>query len=46
MIIYSEDLTPTGFRLADLTKDGPHAEEWSSISKSLHERALASFTLG
>jgi hypothetical protein len=46
MIIYSEDLAPSGFRLPDLAQGGPHAEEWSSISKSLHERALTSFTLG
>lgn len=46
MIIYSEDLAPSGFRLPDLTQGGPHAEKWSALSSSLHERALASFTVG
>jgi len=45
MVIYSEDLTPTGFSVSDLTKGGIHAAEWDSISKALHERALASFTI-
>ena len=45
MIIYSEALVSTGFSASDLTKGGPHASEWDSISKSLHERALASFTI-
>lgn len=45
MIIYSEALAPTGFSASDLTQGGPHASQWDSISKSLHERALASFTV-
>ena len=45
MIIYSEALAPTGFSASDLTKGGSHASEWDSISKSLQERALASFTI-
>ena len=45
MIIYSEALAPTGFSASDLTKGGPHAAEWDSMSKSLQERALASFTI-
>jgi hypothetical protein len=45
MIIYSEALAPIGFSASDLTSRGPHASEWDSISKSLHERALASFTI-
>jgi hypothetical protein len=46
MIIYSEDLAPSGFRLPDLTQGGTHADKWSALSSSLHERALASFTVG
>jgi len=45
MIIYSEDLRPTGFRAAELTEGGPQAEKWSSISEALHQRALASFSV-
>jgi len=45
MIIYSEDLAPSGFRLPDLIKGGPHTDKWSALSSSLHERALAGFTI-
>ena len=45
MIIYSEDLDPTGHTIADLGKDGTSAGEWPALSRSLHERALASFTI-
>jgi len=45
MIIYAEDLSPIGFRVSDLTKGGAHADKWSSISKALHKRALASFAV-
>jgi hypothetical protein len=45
MIIYSEDLTPTGFRAADLSEGGPQADRWSSISEALYRRALASFSV-
>jgi hypothetical protein len=45
MIIYSEDLAPTGFSVSDLTKRGPYQAEWDSISKALQERALASFSI-
>ena len=45
MIIYSEDLSPTGFRVSDLTKGGSDADKWSSISEALHQRALAGFTV-
>lgn len=45
MIIYSEDLRSTGFRAADLTKDGSAAAEWEAISRALEERALSSFRI-
>ena len=45
MIIYSEDLRPTGFRSSDLSKEGGAAAEWEGISRALHERALSSFRL-
>jgi hypothetical protein len=45
MIIYSEDLSPIGLQLMDLTQGGSHTDKWSSVSAALHERALASFTL-
>jgi hypothetical protein len=45
MIIYSEDLGSTGFRIEDLAKGGPHAGQWSAISDTLHQRALASFSV-
>lgn len=44
MIIYSEDLHSTGFRAADLTKEGS-AAEWEAISQALQERALSSFKI-
>lgn len=46
MIIYSEDLRPTGFRAADLAEGGSQSEHWSSMSEALHRRALASFSAG
>ena len=45
MIIYSEDLSATGFRVSDLTKGGSDTDKWSSISKVLHKRTLASFAV-
>lgn len=45
MIIYSEDLTSTGLRAADLTRGSSQAEKWGSISEALHQRALASFSV-
>lgn len=45
MIIYSEDLHPTGFRAMELAEGGPHAEQWSAMSEALHRRALASFSV-
>jgi hypothetical protein len=45
MIIYSEILDPTGYRVSDLTEGGPSAAEWPALSQRLHERALASFAI-
>jgi hypothetical protein len=45
MIIYSEDLAPTGYRLTELTAGGPHADKLSSISENIQRRALASFSV-
>ena len=45
MIIYSEDLTPTGLRAEDLTGGGSQAETWGAISEALHQRGLASFSV-
>jgi hypothetical protein len=39
MIIYGEDLAPTGFAAADLHKGGRSYDEWPAIQKSLVERA-------
>ena len=42
MIIYSENLAPTGKTLADLTTDGKPDERWTPIGKALVERAVES----
>jgi hypothetical protein len=39
MIIYGEDLAPTGLTAADLHKGGGSYDEWPAIEKSLVERA-------
>jgi hypothetical protein len=39
MIIYGEDLAPTGLSAADLHKGGRSYDEWPAIEKSLVERA-------
>ena len=39
MIIYIEDLTPTGFSAADLQKGGKAYDRWPAIEKDLIERA-------
>jgi hypothetical protein len=39
MIIYGEDLAPTGFTAADLKKGGKAYDQWPVIEKSLVERA-------
>jgi len=45
MIIYSEDLTPTGYRPSDLTEGGPARAEWEAFSRELQERSLSSFQI-
>ena len=45
MIIYSEGLASTGYKIADLRKGGMATAEWLDLSRSLHERALASFVV-
>ena len=39
MIIYSEDVAPTGFTAADLKPDGKAHDRWPTIEKGLMERA-------
>jgi len=39
MIIYGEDLTPTGFTVADLQEGGKAHDQWPAIEKGLIERA-------
>jgi hypothetical protein len=39
MIIYGEDLAPTGFSAADLSQGGKEFGRWPAIEKSLLERA-------
>ena len=39
MIIYAEDLSPTGFTAADVQKDGKAYKQWAAIEKGLLERA-------
>ena len=43
MIIYSEVLDATGYRLVDVAEDGPAASEWTALSQALQERSLSSF---
>ena len=45
MIIYSEDLAPTGKTLADLTTDGKPDERWTAMGEALVERAMESVTV-
>ena len=45
MIIYSENLEPTGKTLADLTTDGKPDERWTAMGEKLIERAMASVTV-
>ena len=39
MIIYGEDLAPTGLAAAELKKGGKAYDQWAAIEKSLMERA-------
>lgn len=43
MIIYSEVLDATGYRLVDVAEDDPSASEWTALSQALQERSLSSF---
>ena len=45
MIIYVEDLGPTGLTAADLDEGGPARDRWPDIEQQLIERALAGLTL-
>ncbi len=45
MIIYAEDLAPTGYTVADLKESGPKADQWPAASKALLERAQAGITV-
>ena len=45
MIVYGEDLAPTGLTTADLSKGGNAYDQWPAIEKSLVERAEAKITL-
>jgi hypothetical protein len=39
MIIYGEDLAPTGFTAADLREGGKDSGQWPALEKGLIERA-------
>ena len=39
MIIYGEDLAPSGFKVPELEKGGAHFDHWAAISEGLVERA-------
>jgi hypothetical protein len=45
MIIYGEDLGPTGLSAADLQKGGKSYESWPSLEKDLIDRTVASVTI-
>jgi hypothetical protein len=45
MIIYSENLDPTGYRLYDIAEGGPAATEWPALSRALQERSLSSLKI-
>src|SRR6266404_4035076 len=45
MIIYGEDLAPTGLTAADLKKGGKAYDQWPAIEKSLVERAEKKITI-
>lgn len=46
MIIYGEDLAPTGFTAADLSESGKAHEHWPAIADALLERAEKRITIG
>jgi hypothetical protein len=39
MVIYGEDLAPTGFTVADLQKNGKSYDQWPALQKALLEHA-------
>lgn len=45
MVIYSEDLAPTGKTAADLTKDGVPDERWTPLEEPLIDRASKAVTV-
>jgi hypothetical protein len=45
MIIYSEDLEPTGFSSVDLNKGGKAHDQWPTLEKGLIERAQEKIVL-
>jgi hypothetical protein len=45
MLIYSEDLAPTGKTLAELTTDGKPNASWAPLEKGLIERATKAFSV-
>jgi hypothetical protein len=45
MIIYGEDLAPTGLTTADLKENGKAYDQWPAIEKSLVERAKKKITI-
>jgi hypothetical protein len=45
MIVYGEDLAPTGFTAADLRKGGKAYDQWPTIERELAERAEKKITL-
>ena len=46
MIIYGDDLAPTGFTAADLSEGGKAHEQWPAIADGLLERAERRITIG
>jgi hypothetical protein len=45
MIIYSEVMDTTRYRLSDIAEGSPAAAEWSALSQALQERSLSSFKI-
>ncbi|HKQ05220.1 MAG TPA: hypothetical protein VJ464_08825 [Blastocatellia bacterium] len=45
MIIYMEDLTPTGLRASDLWRGGRAESQWDDMAKALLDRAVKSLKL-
>lgn len=46
MIIYGEDLAPTGYTAADLKAGGKSHDRWSELENGLVARAKSSIRLG